>query len=92
MTATREQHFFDHLKRLRQEHPTLDDSFWAAMAEKERLQWQVDDLREGVARLVGKYEVRVEQEPGNAQLAALVADLWALVARPEATETIEEIR
>lgn len=82
MSAGREQHFAEHIKQLRQKHPTLGDSYWAAVYEKQRLQWQIDDLREGVARLVGKYGYRAEQDPDNKHLAPFVAELGKLIEEP----------
>lgn len=86
----REEHFADHIRSLRQKHPTLGDTWWATVAEKQRLQWQVDDLREGVARLVGKFGYHAEQNPSNVRLAALVAELDALV-RPKAKSEVAAV-
>lgn len=76
--SEREARFFAHLDELRAKNPMLGDSYWAAVAEKQRLQWKIDDLGGGIARLAGKYGFHVTQDPGNARLAALVDELLEL--------------
>jgi len=80
MTATREQEFAEHVARLRQQHPVIRDSYWEGMEKRQRLQWRIDDLTHGIARLVGKYGYRAERDPGNVSLVQLVAELDALQA------------
>lgn len=78
-TETREQHLADMVAMLRRKHPMLSDYHWKQLWERERLQWQIDDLREGIAVLVGKYGYHAEQNPRNTRLAALVAELDELL-------------
>lgn len=82
-TETREQDFAAHIQHLRQQHPTLDDTYWASVWERQRLQWQVDDLHNGIAELAGRYGYHVEQDPTNTRLAALVDELKALIGAGE---------
>lgn len=78
MNTTREQRFAAEIDRLRQQYPTLDDSYWAGMKREQRLRWQLDDLHAGIQDLAARYRYHVEQDPTNRRLAALVAELAAL--------------
>jgi hypothetical protein len=81
-TTTRERNFAAHIEQLRQKHPMLGDSYWAAVWEKQRLQWQVEDLGNGIASLVGRYGYHARQDPENARLVELLAELAALIDQP----------
>lgn len=76
--STREERYAARIAERRAEHPMLDDFYWQQQEERQRLQWQLDDLGNGVAELVGKYGFHAEQDPGNTRLAALVDELRAL--------------
>lgn len=78
-TTTREQAFADQIKRLREQHPMLGDSYWEGVERERRLQWQLEDLTNGIAELAGKFRYHSEQDPKNTRLAELVAELHALI-------------
>jgi hypothetical protein len=80
--SAREQRFAADIEQLRQNHPTLDESYWEGVWREQRLRWEVDDLRAGIIGLVGYYRYHAEQDPGNERLAALVAELAALIKQP----------
>lgn len=74
-TPTREQLLAEQIAQMRAQHPMLPDSYWEDVERERRLQWQLADLRNGVAELVGRYGWHVEQNPDNTLLAELVAAL-----------------
>jgi hypothetical protein len=75
----REERFAEFQAEMRRKYPDRPDHYWEDMADRHRLQWKVDDLREGIAWLVGAYGFRVEQQPVNADLAELVTELSELL-------------
>lgn len=78
--TTREERFAASVAELRAEYTHMPDHYWDDMAAKQQLQWQLDDLRSGIAQLVGGYGWQAEQDPGNTHLAALVAELQTLLS------------
>ncbi|MGB3443961.1 MAG: hypothetical protein WBA97_34935 [Actinophytocola sp.] len=76
--ATREERRAAFIAEQRVAHPTLSDSYWEQQEERQRLQWQLDDLGSGVAHLIGQYGYHVERDPGDERLAALVEALREL--------------
>lgn len=73
--STREERYAAHIAELRALYPNFGDEYWEEMADRRRLQWQLDDLGNGIAELAGKYGFHVDQDPGNVRLAALVDEL-----------------
>lgn len=81
--STREERFADHIADLRRKNPMLPGSYWEDWQQKQRMQWQMDDILVGIARLVGAYGWLAEQDPGNTRLAELVAALDDLLKSSE---------
>jgi hypothetical protein len=77
--SAREERHAEFIAEMRTKHPMLGDAHWNALTEQARMQWQIDDLRSGLAHLVGGYGWRSEQDPGNTDLAELVAELKVLL-------------
>lgn len=70
---TREERLADQITQLREKY-TLDESYWTGMRERCQMQWQLDDLRSGIADLVGRYRFHADHE-GNVRLGELVERL-----------------
>ena len=77
--TTREERLAQFIVEMRAKYPHQPDWHWQDIAERSQLQWKIDDLREGIAWLVGAYGFRMEQQPENADLTELVKDLGELL-------------
>lgn len=76
--STREERHAAHIAELRAKYPQFEDSYWEQLVERQRMQWQIDDLGGGIARLAGKYTFHADQAPSNTRLAELVEELLEL--------------
>jgi hypothetical protein len=85
--SDREEILAAHLADLRRQHPMLGDWRWRDLEQRARLQWQIDDLRDGIAAAVGRYGWHAEQDPGNARLAEVAAELTGLLAAGRRSES-----
>lgn len=77
-TLTREQRLKVQIARLQEQYPALGEQYWAHMRERNQMQWQIDDLRGGIAEMVGEYRFHAKDED-NARLAEMVERLNTLV-------------
>lgn len=76
---TREEQLAEHITDMRRLYPQHSDEYWHGLEREWRLRWKAEDLRDGISYLAGRFEHRVEMDPDNTDLAALVSALDGLL-------------